>query len=223
MNSREARLWQLAQGEADRNGLCYVHPTGAEPLYALLTAARYRELTGRLFTDDIPVDDPEWSHSHVEPEMLDEQDTAVRPYGPDESLPACWIFDIDGTLAHKNDRHPFDWAKVGEDTPFKTVIDVLRAIDESYVGYDIVLVSGREEVCRTDTASWLTLNGVEFDELFMRAEGDYRKDSIVKHEIFWGEIAPRWNVRGVFDDRNQVVDMWRAMGLTCLQVAEGDF
>ena len=27
----------------------------------------------------------------------------------------------------------------------------------------------------------------------------------------------------VLDDRNQVVKMWRENGLTCLQVAEGDF
>jgi hypothetical protein len=27
----------------------------------------------------------------------------------------------------------------------------------------------------------------------------------------------------VFDDRNQVVDMWRSNGLTCFQVAKGDF
>jgi probable HAF family extracellular repeat protein len=26
-----------------------------------------------------------------------------------------------------------------------------------------------------------------------------------------------------FDDRNRVVDMWRSLGLTCLQVAPGDF
>lgn len=27
----------------------------------------------------------------------------------------------------------------------------------------------------------------------------------------------------VFDDRNSVVKMWRLLGLTCFQVAEGDF
>lgn len=222
MNSQEAQLWALAQGEADRNGLCYVHPTGAEPLYALLTAERYRQLTGRIFPDDIPTDDPEWAHSHAEPEMLAEIVNAVRPYGPDENLDACWLFDIDGTLAHKNDRHPFDWDKVGEDTPFGTIIEVLQAMRNSG---EIVLVSGREGTvtCRNQTEIWLHHHGVQYAELFMRAEGDYRKDSMVKHEIFWDEIAPRWNVRGVFDDRNQVVDMWRSMGLTCLQVAPGDF
>ena len=57
----------------------------------------------------------------------------------------------------------------------------------------------------------------------MRREGDNRKDSIVKHELFWKVVAPHWNVIGVLDDRQQVVDMWRSMGLTCAQVAPGDF
>ena len=36
-------------------------------------------------------------------------------------------------------------------------------------------------------------------------------------------IRDRWRVVGVFDDRQQVVRMWRALGLTVFQVAEGDF
>ena len=31
------------------------------------------------------------------------------------------------------------------------------------------------------------------------------------------------NVAMVFDDRQQVVDMWRKNGLTTIQVADGDF
>ena len=31
------------------------------------------------------------------------------------------------------------------------------------------------------------------------------------------------DVFAVFDDRIQVVDMWRQNGLTCFQVADGDF
>ena len=32
-----------------------------------------------------------------------------------------------------------------------------------------------------------------------------------------------YNVKFVLDDRNRVVEMWRSLGLTCLQVADGDF
>ena len=42
-------------------------------------------------------------------------------------------------------------------------------------------------------------------------------------EIFENDIRPYYNIDYVLDDRNQVVEMWRSIGLTCLQVAEGNF
>jgi hypothetical protein len=57
----------------------------------------------------------------------------------------------------------------------------------------------------------------------MRAAGDSRRDSIVKREIFDDRIRQVWHVKGVLDDRDQVVRMWRDLGLTCVQVAPGDF
>ena len=57
----------------------------------------------------------------------------------------------------------------------------------------------------------------------MRAEGDNRKDAIVKMELFNKYIRHHYNVRRVYDDRQQVVDMWRSLGLTVLQVAPGQF
>jgi hypothetical protein len=46
---------------------------------------------------------------------------------------------------------------------------------------------------------------------------------VVKREIFDRSIRHVWQVRGVLDDRDQVVRMWRDLGLTCAQVAPGDF
>ena len=59
--------------------------------------------------------------------------------------------------------------------------------------------------------------------LHMRRAGDARKDSVVKRELFDAHVRDRYNVRRVYDDRNQVVDMWRSLGLACLAVAEGNF
>jgi hypothetical protein len=60
-------------------------------------------------------------------------------------------------------------------------------------------------------------------KLFMRKTGDIRSDDIVKREIYETHIKPEWNVVCVLDDRQRVVDMWREIGLTCLQVDYGDF
>jgi len=56
----------------------------------------------------------------------------------------------------------------------------------------------------------------------MRKAGDNRKDSIVKYEILQ-ELIKEYYIEYVFDDRDQVVKMWREAGLRCLQVAPGNF
>ena len=57
----------------------------------------------------------------------------------------------------------------------------------------------------------------------MRKNGDSRRDSIVKEEIFWNDIEPKYNVLAVFDDRDQVVKMWRELGIKCFQCEYGNF
>ena len=49
---------------------------------------------------------------------------------------------------------------------------------------------------------------------------DFRKDDIVKKEIYDEYIKPYEVVVGVFEDRNRCVKMWRDLGLTCYQPKE---
>ncbi len=143
-------------------------------------------------------------------------------YEADPELPPVVLVDIDGTVALMNGRSPYDWSRVGEDAPNQAVIAAVRAMHAA--GHAVVFCSGRDEVCRAETEAWLQLYvDVPYEALFMRPEGDSRKDAIVKREIFDQEIRDRWRVIGVFDDRQQVVRMWRGLGLTVFQVAEGDF
>jgi predicted kinase len=143
-------------------------------------------------------------------------------YQPDQELPPVVLVDIDGTVALMNGRSPYDMTRVGEDVPNHAVVAAVRAMHAA--GNAIVFCSGRDDSCRDETEAWLELYvGVPYEGLFMRAFGDSRRDSIVKREIFDAEIRDRWRVVGVFDDRQQVVRMWRELGLTVFQVAEGDF
>jgi predicted kinase len=143
-------------------------------------------------------------------------------YEPDPDLPPAVLVDIDGTVALMTTRGPYDWARVGEDAPNLAVIAAVRAMHAA--GHSIVFCSGRDAVCREETEAWLELFvGVPYEALYMRPEGDSRKDSIVKREIFDENIRDKWRIVGVFDDRQQVVRMWRGLGLTVFQVAEGDF
>ena len=147
---------------------------------------------------------------------------SVSSYEPDPGLPAAVLVDIDGTVALMGDRSPYDWDRVGSDLPNPAVITAVRAMHAA--GNAIIFCSGRDAVCRPETEAWLDLYvGVRYEALFMRPEGDGRKDAVVKREIFDREIRDSWRIVGVFDDRQQVVRMWRALGLTVFQVAEGDF
>lgn len=141
----------------------------------------------------------------------------IRPVGKEK----VYLFDIDGTLASMSDRSPFDWPKVADDDPRPQVIETARA--HAKAGYKIIVMSGRDGSCRNETIGWLDLYDIPFDDLFMRPEGDMRKDNIVKQELFDQHIRFNYNVIAVYDDRDQVVDMWRAMGVDCFQVQPGNF
>jgi predicted kinase len=147
----------------------------------------------------------------------------VVPYVGNPGGQSTYLVDIDGTIALMGDRSPYDETRVGADRPNVDVIRVVRALH--LAGYRIIFMSARTEGCYDATRAWLNryvdITGV----LIMRAVGDTRKDAIVKLELFDRHIRNNLdvNVVGVFDDRKQVVDMWRALGLTVFAVAEGNF
>lgn len=143
-----------------------------------------------------------------------------KPAGPRK--PSAVIVDVDGTLAIITDRNPYSHHGVLKDKPNAAVIAVVQAL--AAAGHAIVVVSGRSEAARTDTELWLVRHlGVNYVSLLMRPDGDGRQDAVIKREIFHRDIAPHYEVTCVLDDRNQTVNMWRHLGLTCLQVAPGDF
>ncbi len=137
-------------------------------------------------------------------------------------LPRAVICDIDGTLALHGGRSPFDWHRVLEDAPNMPVIELVQILAAQ--GVTIIYTSGRDEVCRRDTRTWLDdFVGVP-GPLLMRSRDDNRKDSAVKKELYKKYIRDSYRVLFVLDDRNQVVDLWRDdLGLACFQVAPGDF
>lgn len=145
-----------------------------------------------------------------------------RRYEPKAGKPRAVLVDIDGTVALMQGRSPYDETRVHEDQPNHPIRQVVWALNAA--GYRIVFLSGRTEACREATEEWLATHlALPYHGPFMRPVGDTRKDSIVKAELFDRHVRDNYDVTCVLDDRRQVVDMWRAMGLTVLQVAEGDF
>lgn len=143
----------------------------------------------------------------------------------------CYIFDIDGTLAdlthrlHHIQKQPKDWEKFfaacSGDAPIQHICRLACDLNASS---PIVLVSGRSDRVRVETDYWLkVIGGIIHSALYMRNDGDHRPDNIVKGELLDKLIADGWKPLMAFDDRNQVVKMWRERGIPCAQVADGDF
>lgn len=147
--------------------------------------------------------------------------------------PKAIIVDVDGTVAdmgkgQPGKRGPFDWDRVGEDEPIWRIISLVTVLRNAhlYQARDaVVFLSGRDDVCFQATLEWLFNCGAakSGDTVHMRPNGDNRPDEIIKEELYRTYVEPHFDVLYVLDDRNKVVRMWRNLGLTCLQVADGDF
>ena len=144
------------------------------------------------------------------------------------------IFDLDGTLALIDSRRElslkdngkidwdvfFDPKMISLDDPNQPVIDMANMLSKQ--GYTIMILSGRSDVTYQATIDWLNKHDIWFDNLIMRPQNHlYKPDNDLKQ--MWLDSIGKDNVAMVFDDRQQVVDMWRENGLQVFQVAEGDF
>ena len=160
------------------------------------------------------------------------------------------IFDLDGTLADLEKRRKlcsieqgqnlskgkkmdwdcfFDPKNIPLDEPKQDVILMAQALAE--MGYKIAILSGRSYACDEMTRWWLAKHNVPWNILKLRPTKHpykYMPDEKLKlqwfNEIFVdSEDMDEAEVVAVFDDRDKVVNMWREIGLTCMQVAPGNF
>ena len=153
-----------------------------------------------------------------------------------------YIFDIDGTLCNieqrlhfledKTDKARWDkfYQACTKDAPNKPVLAVMEALQDS--GAEIWLFSGRSDSVRWQTINWLhrhsCLRAWHLEEhpqlLTMRPVGDFTEDHLLKESWLNNMLVEdRQRLVAIFDDRKRVVDMWRANGVPCFQVAAGEF
>lgn len=145
----------------------------------------------------------------------------------------AFIFDVDGTIADCSHRLHFIDGSLGvkdwdafydackEDEPITNVMRVLITLENSY---EIIFITGRPERVQDITCDWLDFHMLLRPyQIFMRKDGDHRPDYQVKREIYETQIKDKYDVIGVFEDRDQCVQMWRDLGLQCYQVNEGNY
>lgn len=147
------------------------------------------------------------------------------------------IFDLDGTLALIDRRSDlsmvsgkrdwdvfFDPKNIHLDLPNTAVIKIAQILHTQ--GFKIVIFSGRSKATKDTTIEWLKKWDIPFDILKMRPtskDEKFMKDSDLKQSWLDNLFPDKDNIFAIFDDRNQVVDMWRRNGLQVFQVADGDF
>lgn len=163
----------------------------------------------------------------VSPEVLTNmwlsyQEQFGEKYVPDQKKPTAVIFDIDGTLAdYKGVRSPFQWDRVHLDAPRPNVVHLLKMY-KHHAHYKIIIMSGRDGVCRELTAQWLKDQYIDYDEFLMRPEGSSEPDYKVKKDLF-DQVKDKYNIVLAVDDRDQVVNLWRSLGIETWQVNYGKF
>ncbi len=132
------------------------------------------------------------------------------------------ICDIDGTLALRNGRGPFEHEKSNEDKVCQSIKNLLNIYKNN--GYSIIILTGREDRFKEITQNWLRDKQIIYDNIFFRETKDQRKDCLVKKELYDTHILNKYEIDFVLDDRDQVVKMWRnELKLKCFQVNYGKF
>jgi predicted kinase len=153
-------------------------------------------------------------------------------------LPEAIIIDLDGTIAIHNGRSPYESERCDEDLLDDAVEAILFGYALTMAGaewpYKVIFMSGREatELVKAKTEKWLRDNlalkidypehGIEY-ELLMRAEGDERPDFVVKYDLFNEYVRDKYRVLFTIDDRDQIVRLWRELGIKTLQCAYGNY
>lgn len=138
------------------------------------------------------------------------------------------IVDVDGTLVDVSSiRHHVremmnedgSWKRKDFDAfhkdsvncpPIQATLDEINYWIEQ--GAAILIVTARSRKYYGPTAWWLAEHEVPHDAIYMREDGDYRKDFIIKKEIL-ARIEQRFEVIHAIDDNPSVIDLWTSEGI----------
>jgi len=145
--------------------------------------------------------------------------------------PEAIVVDMDGTLCdvssieHLVDRslsaqrNFYEFHSQSIDCPANP--EVLAAVLTSEAaGHAVVIVSAREERWSLLTALWLKEHGVNYADMYLRANGDSRPDSEVKRDIA-ARLLKKYDVLLALDDREELMPVWNDAGIPVRLVSLG--
>jgi hypothetical protein len=142
------------------------------------------------------------------------------------------LVDIDGTIALNNSGRPWYGEgyekRIYEDDVNDAVNSVITYLiedgdDMTPFAEHILFVSGRMEAGRAETVRWLTRKARQYRNdytLLMRRDKDTRSDVEIKTEIYNEHIRGVYDVRLALDDKPELINLWRSLGIPAWQVNE---
>ena len=138
-------------------------------------------------------------------------------------------FDIDGVLVDASKRlnlclngDDVDWScfldcrKLVLDLPKQRNIELVSTISRR--GYDVVVITGRPEHMRKCTELQLRSYGVVYKALYMRLEGDTRRDHLYKVDAIIALRRRGIEVLAHFDDNEDTVKALKAAGIDAILI-----
>ena len=131
------------------------------------------------------------------------------------------IFDMDGTLCdvtsirhHVLDRRRRNYTAFHYLSVFCPPISWVRdrALKYHAENVTVLIVTARQEEWRHLTETWCDSNGIPYESVHMRRQGDQRKDEIIKSEIL-DHLLETYDIIHAFDDNPNVIELWRERGI----------
>lgn len=137
------------------------------------------------------------------------------------------IVDLDGTLSNCEWRlqfvkeKPKQWGKFFRGIRKDEIILPVKEYVENIVSSEnahLVFLTARPFNTCMDTLLWLDEHGYEDDKfsLYMRSDGDYRPDYVVKEEIYLDEIKDKYDIIVALDDKQEIRDMFEHHGVKAI-------
>lgn len=147
-------------------------------------------------------------------------DYPVTPFVKPAERRQAVIFDADGTLVDIRGIRDFVRGKYRNfdmfhrsslwSPPNDQVVQM--AFDAHDAGFAIIVVTARSEPYRAVTQKWMDDNNIPYENIYMRAEDDMRKDYLVKHDIL-KDIRVDYDVVHAVDDNIHVKRTWLENGI----------
>jgi hypothetical protein len=135
------------------------------------------------------------------------------------------LLDIDRTIANNNHRSDGlmpntqeEWDKFylacEHDTPIERSKMAVRSLCAWIQLSGLIYVTGRDEICRSQTGEWLRKHGYPPSTLLMRPRGDHRRSDLLKRDLVQPFIGRR--VVGI-DDEDSILVMYHELGFATMK------